>query len=234
MAVECDHKRAMSLESQREHPCIGGVDQSQSQPLTGAHRELVLHRTVDRECVADPPGVRHVKGVAEVFADVPRRRRAPVVEHPGHVAVDRMRIALLDDERALQAAILLLRALEVRVIPERAGIDRIELIDEPCARLDRVLREVRHAIHRIGQADAMPVNGGWLFQPVDHGHAQAIPLLDANLGAGDLAVVGPGGHGRASRIGQRFAAPCDELELSQGASPVRRRRRNGNRWNCNE
>src|SRR5207248_8619880 len=46
----------------------------------------------------------------------------------------------------------------VRVIPEGAGIGRREFVGEAGAGTDRLLRQAGHTIHRIRQADAVPMD----------------------------------------------------------------------------
>ena len=89
---------------------------------------------VDRDGVADPAVVARVMQVAEVVADLGVRQQTPVVEHPGHVAVDLDRLALLDDQRPVEAAADLLEAALVRVVPVGAGVGDVELVDEGLAR----------------------------------------------------------------------------------------------------
>ena len=45
--------------------------------------------------------VAHIVEIAETAADLGVARKAPVVEHPGEVAVDPDRFLLFDDQRAV-------------------------------------------------------------------------------------------------------------------------------------
>ena len=56
----------------------------------------------------------------------------------------------------------------MRVIPEAAGIGGGERVAEALAGLDRRLGQIGHAIHGIGDAQAMPVHHRGLVQLVDH------------------------------------------------------------------
>src|SRR3546814_13633405 len=72
-------------------------------------------------------GVHHV---AEAAADRRVLLQAPVVEHPGDVAVDGDRLGLIDDEGTVQTTADLFEASLVRVVPEGAGVDGVDLVDE--------------------------------------------------------------------------------------------------------
>ena len=132
---------------------------------------------VDRDRVADPAVVGHVVAVAEIVADGGGLRKPPVVEYPGHVAVDPDRLCLLDDERTVKPAPDLLEAALVRVVPKCAGIDGIEFIGEGLAGTNRSLRQVRHAVHGVRQSHAVPVDGGRFFEAIldDDPQAPAVP-----------------------------------------------------------
>lgn len=129
-------------------------------------RLLCRPGAVQRHYIADTAGHGRFHGVAKAGRDLRLRRQAPVGEQPENVTVNGDRRSFLDDQRAGQTATELLQAGDMRVIPERAGIGRRELVGESPARLDRRLREARHAIHGIGQADAMPVHGSILVEAV--------------------------------------------------------------------
>ena len=90
----------------------------------------IRHAAVDGHRIADAPIVVDVVPVAEILADFTRFGQPPVAEHPGHVAVDADRFRLLDDQRAIKPAADLLETALVRVIPEGAGVDRVEFVDE--------------------------------------------------------------------------------------------------------
>ena len=61
-----------------------------------------------------------------------------------------------------KAAADLVGLVAMRMEEERAGIGRRELVGEGLAGLDRLLRDEWHAIHGIGHADAVPVDGRML------------------------------------------------------------------------
>ena len=160
-----------------------------------------------------------VHEVAEVVADLGVRQQAPVVEHPGDVAVDLDRLPLLDDQRAVEAAPDLLEAALVRVVPVGAGVGDVELVDEGLARCDRRLGQMRHAVHGVRHAQAVPVDGGLLGEPVLDGDLDALALAQPDLRARDHAVVGPDrglGIGRADEVrAPRTARPGDSWRSSR-------------------
>src|SRR3546814_9174145 len=94
-----------------------------------------------------------------IVADGGIIEQAPVAENPDDLAVHTDRLALFDDQRTVQAAADLLEAALVRVVPICASIRQVEGIGEGLARSDRLLRQVRDAVHGIRQSDAVPVHG---------------------------------------------------------------------------
>ena len=104
--------------------------------------------------------MRHIVGVCERLTDLTVRRDAPVVKHPGHITVNRRGLPFLHDQGPVQTPVYLFRALKVRVIPIRAGIDCVEFVDETLSRLDRALRQIWHTIHCVWHSQTVPVHGG--------------------------------------------------------------------------
>ena len=108
----------------------------------------------------------------------------------------------------------------MRVVPERAGVRRRELVGEALARPDRRLGEAGNAIHGDGKPDAVPVNGGVFCKPVLYGDTDGLALQDAYLRARDTAVVAPDiGTTRRLADDRQSRPRRDELEF-----PGRRRR----------
>ncbi|MNP32924.1 hypothetical protein D3C76_1261300 [compost metagenome] len=79
------------------------------------------------------------------------------------------------------------------MVPVAAGVRHPEAVDEAFARLHRRLRDVGHAVHLDGQADAVPVDGGRLVQPVAEAYSQPVALAAAELHARGLSAVGQRG-----------------------------------------
>ena len=68
---------------------------------------------------------------------------------------------------------------------------RDELVDEGLARRDVRLRQAGDAVHAVRQAQAVPVHGGVLRQPVGDEDAHPVALDHLDGRAGRLAVVAP-------------------------------------------
>ena len=142
--------------------------------------------------------------VAEILHDAGLAVEPPVAEHPQHIAIDRWRLGLLDDERRVQAAADLARAAEMRVIPVSACIAQIELVQEAAAfRRYRRLRHVRHAVHRVRQPHAVPVHRGVFGQKILQLDAQPLTLLEPQLGSRDGSSIRPHCRLRICLAGQR-------------------------------
>ena len=164
-----------------------------------------------------------VHEVAEVVADLGVRQQSPVVEHPGHVAIDLDRLPLLDDQRPVEAAADLLETALMRVVPVGAGVGDVELVDEGLARRDRPLGQMRHAVHRVRHAQAVPMDGRLLRELVLDRDAETLALSYPDLRARNRTVVGPdGGLGvRARRRGASApdGRPDESLRSGQPSAP---------------
>ena len=139
----------------------------------------------------------------------------PVVDHQHQVAVDLRRLALVDDQHAVEPARQLLRGAEMGVVPERAGIGRREVVVEALARLDRLLRQIRHAVHGIGQPQPVPMHHRRLVEIVDQPDFQFFALLDPQRRARAHAVIAPD-RGRR-RVACRAAAPRPDAHAGRGS-----------------
>src|SRR3546814_6580270 len=107
-------------------------------------------------------------------------------------------LLFLDDQQAVEPARHLFPGAFVRVVPEGAGVGYREAVVEGPARLDRVLGQVRHAVHGVVDADAVPVDGGRLRQLVLEVHEDLLALARADRRPGRDAVVAPGARRRRS------------------------------------
>ena len=166
LAVEGDDGRRMPAELQREDPSIRRVDQAQAQPLARRHLDAIGHAPIDRDGVAEPAGMGDIVRIAPVLDQLRLSIEPPVGKQPDQVAIDRRRIGLLDHEGAAEAAPDLPAALHMRVVPVGPRIRHREVIEKARAGIDRCLGDVGDAVHRIRQANSVPVNGGRLIQPV--------------------------------------------------------------------
>src|SRR5262245_23180700 len=66
LAIESDERGLVTLELEPVDARIRRVDQPQADPLAGAHVEGLANRAVDRDCVADAPGVTRIHEAAEI------------------------------------------------------------------------------------------------------------------------------------------------------------------------
>lgn len=197
-----------------EDACIGGVDQPQPDALALSDRKGIRHAAIDGNRVADAAIVVNVVPVAEILADCARFRQPSVTEHPGHLAIGPHRLRFLDDQRTIKSAPDLFEAPLVRVIPADADVDGVELVDEALARSNRLLREVRHAIHGMWHTHAMPVHGRFLGKAVLYLDPHALALTDPDFRAWN----GPSARNRARFTrpnGVHFGGACtaDPLDL---------------------
>src|SRR3546814_5755574 len=83
-----------------------------------------------------------------------------------------------------------------------AGVDRVELVGKDFAGADRGLGQMRHAVHGVRHAQAVPMHRCLLLEAVLDMNAQAIALSHADFRSRDLAVVAPCG-GLAVRLGNQ-------------------------------
>ena len=130
MSVQRDDARRVPFEAQAVDPRARSVDQPQADdarpraprtsPTTAPFTVTVL-----------PMRPAWLASIALTKSPVMRRLaiESPIRKHPDQVAVDRRRIALLDDQRAVESAPDLLGAAEMRVVPEGAGVRQIEFVD---------------------------------------------------------------------------------------------------------
>src|SRR3546814_8078915 len=87
------------------------------------------------------------------FLELAVLAEAPVVGDDGEVADALRWLLFLDDQQAVEPARHLFPGAFVRVVPEGAGVGYREAVVEGPARLDRVLGQVRHAVHGVVDAE---------------------------------------------------------------------------------
>ena len=128
-------------------------------------------------------------------------------------------VLLFHNQRTDQAAIRL--QAEMRVVHVTSGRCSVEFIDESCARLNRGLRDVGDAVHRIVQRDAVPMYGRPFRQFVLYRQAQPLPFFCANLRPGELPVVQPLLKNSARRnFKLRWLRNQSEFPQRSGARPA--------------
>ena len=117
------------------------------------------------------------------------------------VAVDLGRLRLIDDQQAVQRAVL--RCADRRAVPERPGVGRREAVIEARARGDRLLGQ-RCPVHRVRHAHAVPVDRGLGRQLVDEADLEFLAALDAQHRPRNRAVIaGVARPDRAETVGLR-------------------------------
>jgi len=165
--------------------------------------------------------VARIHEVAEILDDVCAAIQPPVAQHPHDVAVHGRRVALLDDERAVQTPPHLLGTAQMRVIPERAGIGDREFVQEaPAVGADRRLGELRYPVHGVRNAHAVPVDSSVAGKEVLELDSQPLALLEPDLGAGHAAFISP-------YVGLRIIRPNKRCARGLGTNQARRLGRPG-------
>ena len=191
LAVERHDPALHPLQSEREGARVRGVDEPQPQPLVALGREPEIPACVDRDPVSDASGMRPVHHCAEALLDARVVGETPVVDDQHFVPIDGRRSRLLDDDRAVQTARHLLPRAVVRVVPVRARVRHDEVIEELAARGNGRLGEFGHPVHRVDDADPVPVDRGRLRQIVEEEAGKGLPLRHAEHGARHLPAIGP-------------------------------------------
>ena len=190
-AVARNQPGRQAFEAERKDARIGRVDQAQADALAALQGLHQAHLPVHRELLAQAAGVRHVVEVVEVLCNAAIGIEPPVIEQPDQVQVHRRRRVVLHDQRTGQAAVHLLGRAQVRVVPVGAGVGQREAVGKALTRRHRVLREAGYAVHGIGQADAVPVDGAGVGQLVVQRQVQHRTALETQLRAGHGSVIGP-------------------------------------------
>ena len=154
--------------------------------------------------------------VAEVGHDRRRRREAAAVDRepaqrvvadpddvlgrPVQAVVALRGVLRLDDEGAQQATPDLVGRVVVRVVHVRPGRARHELVGEARARLDRLLGDVRHAVHRVRHLLAVEMDAGRLVHVVLERRADRVALDDVSARSRPRPVEAEGLDGVLLRI----------------------------------
>lgn len=116
-------------------------------------------------------------------------------------------------------------ALSMRVVHEGARTAGREFVGEGLARRDARLGQAGDAVHAVGQALAVPVDGGVLGQAVGDEDAHPIAFHDLDGGARALTIVAPqmglhaGGHLAHHRLGHEVEF-LDALVHAPGQGPA--------------
>ena len=191
LAVERDDHWIEFTEIEPEDAGIGSVHEPQPDPLIRPRNQWCRRLSVDSDRVADPACHHRVVPTAEPSTYLPLVIEPPVVEHPDEVAIDLRRICLFDNERSVEAATDLLEAALMGMVPESARILRRKGISEPFAGLHGGLGEVGNAIHRVGNTNAVPMDGCFLIQSVFQQDLEGLSLPKPESRTRYRAIVTP-------------------------------------------
>src|SRR6185369_16828729 len=154
-----DRLRIEFREIRGEDTAVGGVEKAQTNSLTGFHDENLVAPTVDRDHVAPAAVVHEAVPCVELGIDLRIGADQPVIEYPEDVARIRRGLRVLHDQYAVETALDLLARTDVGMEPEGASIFRDEVVDKGLARANGRLGDIGNAVHRIRDADAVPVDG---------------------------------------------------------------------------
>lgn len=127
--------------------------------------------------------------------------------------IDVDRLCLFDNERATEAMGIRSRW----VIPEGARIGSDKAIVKARPRCDRGLCQRRHPVHRVSQADAVPVYGSRLVEFIDDANRKFFPALGPQTGTRGDAVIAGSLHAQDTRVVSRCGG------AGSGAKPRRQR-----------
>ena len=216
-------------EGQVEVPGIGGIDQAQADDAL-RHRHACPDRAVDHRRVAEE--AVHEVGVARPVDGLAGRGEALVLEDEDEIvdaggrreAAVRV-VAVVDDEHAGEAGVDARcgLAVEVGVVPER----RRRLVDRQARMPFRPGRDrqVRAAVERAGNEQAVPVDGDRHIRAVDYARGHLGSAAHADDGPEIRAIEAERGRGNA---GDEFGLAGNRLDLEGAARRgVEHRQRRG-------
>ncbi len=114
------------------------------------------------------------------------------------VVLERLGLARLDHDRAVDAGLLL--EVRVRVIPVRAALARAKAIVERLTRRDAVEAHAGHAVHVRGRQHAVPMDRGVYAELVAHTQRDIVSFSPAQDRARQSAVRERRGPRRACEV----------------------------------
>ena len=198
----------------------GEVAHANAHPVSQAH-----HQRIDARKRAAVPGpqveIEHGRDLRRVAAGID----VVGIDEEHEVAVHAMqrRIFRVHHDEAHHAHGHLHHLVGVRVIHEGAGLLHLEFVDESLAGLNLRLGQTAHAVHAVGQQDAVPVDGGVLGQLVGDEDAQLVAFHAFDGRPGRLAVVAPQPRDHAGRD-LALDRLGDEVELLPAVARAPRQR----------
>ncbi len=189
------------------------------------HHDSLVHEP-DPDALADRGEDRH-NGREAVAVD--REPAELIVRDPHVLAVVLDRIGRrVDEERPEEPTTDLVRRVVVRVVHQRARVDRRELVGVRLARDDRLLGHERHAVHEeVLELDAVEVDARRLLEVVGELRPNLVALVHPDGRARPLAVVAETGDRVALLVDPLLDLVDGELEDLDVAVELRGERRQG-------
>ena len=208
LPVDRDHVGLQPVEAQAHDARIARIREPEPDAASRTRLDLEGNRlAVHGEPVAEPPdGLRGEWREGAVLLE------PPIVDQDRLVAIDRWRVLLLDDQEARQTALQGLRASAREAGPDQegAGIGRGQTVIELAAGRDRLLRQVPDAVHRVGAANAMEMEGQRQGSVVLEGESQLLPGVDPQdrtqppAKCPDIRILTPGAKAHSHWGGSQF------------------------------
>ena len=168
------------------------VGDSDPQPYDPAARGLIigLDLPVGRAHGAECP---RSGGIAwlELTDELTVPAEPPVAQIEDNLGIEKGVGGVLDHHHPSQTVAHLLQRVAMGMIPERAGVGRGESIVEASARRDVGLGEKRHPVHRVRNAQPMPMDRRRLVETIDETGGKRLTALQAQNrrhGAGRLPI----------------------------------------------
>lgn len=129
--------------------------------------------------------------IVEIRRDAGILHEPDIIQYQRQVVVHIRTVGFFDDQRAIEPALYLFGALRMGVLPVCARVWQVEGIIKALTRSNRRLGQPRHPIHRIGQAQPVPMHAGRMRQIILNGDFQPVALGKAQFFAWERAIEGP-------------------------------------------
>jgi len=144
-----------------------------------------------------------------------------IVQDQRAIGVEHQLVGCPDDQRAVQTSLQLHGFVEVRVVPERAGVRQAESVDKRLARTDGTLDSLG-PVHGSGNTESMPVHDRGLGQVINELNLEDVTNSGFERGTRHGTVEGPG---RGHHAWNKFPARLAGFELHGNHLPTRIRLR---------
>ena len=190
LTIDGNHPDSRLAEQQVHHARIGDIDQAQTQAFAVRHRVTLFGRAIDGNDISHAPGVRPVVYCAEAGAmNLPVVVEAPVIDGEHQVLIDFRRVDFIDYQDSGEAQCLLRPGSLVGVIPVGSRIGRRQTVFKACAGHHRRLGHSGYTVHRVVDAQAVPMHGRCFVEVIFEVDNRLPTLGKAQQRAGDRLVV---------------------------------------------